>query len=103
MHGARALLRKLVPGVMAIVVLAGLRIVASSQEAVAGAPQIAAQYRFTELPIAMPPGYDKLPMKTIRQVNPAYQHISAWISSIGASIAINDLTGHGRSDSMCIV
>jgi hypothetical protein len=42
-------------------------------------------------------------MNTIRQVNPAYQKIQAWISSVGASIAINDLTGHGLADSMCIV
>jgi hypothetical protein len=42
-------------------------------------------------------------MNTIRPVNRAYQKIAAWISSVGASIAMNDLTGHGRSDAMCIV
>ncbi len=51
----------------------------------------------------MPPGYNDQHMNTIRQVNPAYQHIDAWISSVGASVAMNDLTGHGRSDGMCIV
>jgi enediyne biosynthesis protein E4 len=95
--------RKLVPGFSAVVLLVSIFFVGQAQVAVAGADQIASQYKFQQLPIAMPPGYDKQHMNTVRPVNPAYQHISAWISSVGASIAINDLTGHGRSDSMCIV
>ena len=95
--------RKLVPGLVAVLVLVSLFVVGQAQVSAQGADQAAAQYRFHELPIAMPPGYDNQHMNTIRQVNPAYQHIAAWISSVGASIAMNDLTGHGRSDSMCIV
>lgn len=53
------------------------------------------------MPIAMPSGYH--PTQTIRQVNPAYQHLQAWISSVGAGIALTDVTGHGRDDGMCIV
>jgi hypothetical protein len=53
------------------------------------------------MPIAMPPGYH--PTQTIRQVNPAYQHLVSWISSVGAGIAMTDVTGHGRDDGMCIV
>jgi enediyne biosynthesis protein E4 len=49
----------------------------------------------------MPPGYT--PTQTIRQVNPAYQHLVSWISSVGASIAMADVTGHGLSDGICIV
>src|SRR5215469_4476448 len=68
-----------------------------------GAAQAAAQYKFEQLPIAMPPGYSQQKMTTIREVNPAYQRIRSWISAVGASVAINDLVGHGRSDGMCIV
>jgi hypothetical protein len=63
--------------------------------------QVASQYKFTNMPIAMPPGYH--PTQTVRQVNPAYQHIRSWISSVGAGVALADVTGHGRADAMCIV
>ncbi len=63
--------------------------------------RIASQYKFTEMPIAMPPGYH--PTQTTRSVNPAYQHLQAWISSVGASISLADVTGRGRDDGMCIV
>ncbi|MFD4660028.1 FG-GAP repeat domain-containing protein [Kitasatospora sp. NPDC058444] len=95
--------RRLVPGLVVIVVAASLFFAARSSVAVAGAENVAKQYGFKEMPIEMPPGYDQRPMKTVRNVNPAYQKIRSWISSVGASIAINDLTGHGVADSMCIV
>jgi hypothetical protein len=99
----RARARKVAPGLAAIVVLVTIFFVGQSQVAIAGADQVASQYKFQELPIALPPGYDQQHMNTIRQVNPAYQHLDAWISAVGASVAINDLTGHGLSDGMCIV
>jgi enediyne biosynthesis protein E4 len=67
----------------------------------ANANQIAAPYKFTQMPIALPPGYH--PTQSIRRVNPAYQHLVSWISSVGASIAMTDVTGHGLDDGMCIV
>ncbi|MFJ6216188.1 CRTAC1 family protein [Streptomyces sp. NPDC092296] len=82
---------------------ASLFFVIRTSVAVAGGDEAAAAYTFKEMPIAMPPGYDSRPMKTIRDVNPAYHKIRAWISSVGASIAINDVTGHGLADGMCIV
>jgi hypothetical protein len=99
---SRARLRRLVPGASAIALLAGLFVVAQLPTASAGqARQVASQYKFTELPIAMPPGYH--PTQTIRQVNPAYKNIQAWISSVGAGVALTDVTGHGLSDGMCII
>lgn len=65
------------------------------------ASKVAASYKFQELPIAMPTGYHQT--QTLRKVNPAYQHLVSWISSVGASIAMTDITGHGLSDGMCIV
>jgi hypothetical protein len=88
---------------VAALVLVSLYVIAQSRVATYGADSVATQYKFKELPIAMPAGYNDQKMNTIRPVNRAYKKIAAWISSVGASIAINDLTGHGRSDGMCIV
>ncbi|WP_370882711.1 CRTAC1 family protein [Kineosporia succinea] len=60
-------------------------------------------YSFKGQPLAMPPGYDDQPMNTVRRVNPEYENIKAWISSVGASIAMNDLVGNGLSDGVCVV
>jgi hypothetical protein len=61
---------------------------------------VASRFRFTELPIALPPG---LPMNTIRPVNPEYFPIRAWISSVGAAIAVNDIQGTGVANDLCLV
>jgi len=95
--------RRLIPALAALVLISSLFFASNSAVAVTGQAQTAAQYKFTEMPIAMPPGYNNQHMNTIRVVNPAYQKIDAWISSVGASVAINDVTGHGRADGMCIV
>ncbi|WP_243727324.1 CRTAC1 family protein [Actinocrispum wychmicini] len=87
----------------AILLASALAWVSQASVASADADQVAAKYRFHELPISFPPGYADQPMRTVRQVNPAYYKIRSWISAVGASIAINDLAGHGRSDAMCIV
>ena len=87
----------------AILVAATLFFGTQAAVAVGGAAQTAQQFSFKEMAIAMPPGYNSQHMNTIRPVNPAFQKIDAWISSVGASIAINDVTGHGRADGMCIV
>jgi enediyne biosynthesis protein E4 len=99
---SRARLRRLIPAIAAVVVAVALFAAAQiPQVSAAETNQIASQYKFTQMPIAMPPGYH--PTMTTRQVNPAYQHLQAWISSVGAGIALADVTGHGRDDGMCIV
>jgi hypothetical protein len=92
-----------VPALAAVIVLGSLYLVAQTRVASYGAAATASQYRFTEMPIALPPGYNDQHMNTIRPVNRAYQKIDAWISSVGASIAMNDFVGHGRADGLCIV
>jgi hypothetical protein len=98
----RERLRRLVPGLASVLVLVPLYIVTQAAVAVGGSAAVA-PFAFREMQIAMPPNYDSQPMNTIRKVNSAYKNIDAWISSVGASIAINDVTGHGRADGMCIV
>lgn len=99
---SRARSRRLVPAIAALTIFAGLFFAAQiSQVSGAAAERIAADYKFTAMPIAMPPGYH--PAQTTRAVNPAYRHVRAWISSMGASIALTDVTGHGKDDGLCIV
>lgn len=99
---SRFRLRRLVPAVVALAVFLGTFFAAQfPQVSATAAGQAASHYKFTEMPIAMPPGYH--PTGTERPVNPAYQHLRAWISSVGAGIALTDVTGHGRDDGMCVV
>lgn len=96
-------LRSISPGIVAVLLAAALFFVVDSRVSVAHADETAARYRFTEMPIAYPAGYDRLPRRTVRDVNPTYYKIRSWVSSVGAGIALNDLTGSGRSDSLCFV
>lgn len=95
--------RRMTPGVVTVLVAASLFFTVRTSVAVAGGDEAAAKYKFQEMAIALPPGYESQPMNTVRKVNPAYQKIRSWISSVGAGIAINDLVGHGKADGMCIV
>lgn len=61
---------------------------------------LAARFRFTALPMPELNGYT---MRSVRAVNPSLQHISAWISAVGAGVALNDLDGDGLPNDMCLV
>src|ERR1041385_2816237 len=43
------------------------------------------------------------PAKTIRSVNPRLAGIAAWISSVGAAVALNDVDGDGLPNDVCYV
>ncbi|MEW2548181.1 VCBS repeat-containing protein [Streptomyces sp. NPDC047002] len=86
-----------------LLVATGLFFGVNAANAVPNGDQVAKDYSFRQMPIAMPAGYDNQKMHSVRKVNRAYQKIRSWISSVGAGIAMNDLTGHGRPDGMCIV
>jgi hypothetical protein len=94
--------RRLVPATVALVLAIAMFFVARLPVASAGTREkLSAPYRFTEMPIALPAGYR--PTATIRPVNPSFEHMKSWISSVGASIALTDLSGSGRSDDLCLV
>ncbi len=98
---AVGLTRRLLPAILVLALVGVLFVVARPPSASAAArASVASRYHFTELPIALPPG---LPDRTVRQVNPDYYRIRAWISSVGAGVAINDLEGSGVADDMCLV
>ena len=94
-------MRRFLPSIFVIVLAGALFLIAQTPSASAGErSDIAARYRFTELPIALPPGLEH---KTVRRVNQDYEHIRAWVSSVGAAVAVNDLTGAGVAQDLCLV
>jgi len=99
--GSAGILRRLAPAIFVLLLVLGLFVGARLPTAsAADRAGLASRFRFTEMPLALPPG---LPMHSVRQVNPAYEKIRSWISSVGAAIAINDLDGTGTPDDVCLV
>ena len=62
---------------------------------------LAENFYFTQLPLAE--HWSDYGQKNIRQVNPNLDHIAGWISSVGASVALNDLDGDGFANDLCRV
>ena len=60
---------------------------------------LASQFRFDRQTLVPEP----VAGRTTRDVHPAYAHIAAWISSVGASIALDDIDGNGMSNDGCLV
>jgi enediyne biosynthesis protein E4 len=93
--------RRVVPALLAGTLMVTLFVVARLPGASADVKSgVTSHYKFTSLPVELPPG---LPSKDIRQVNPAYKRIQAWLSSVGAGVAVNDLAGTGKPEDLCIV
>lgn len=61
---------------------------------------LTSHFQFQRSVLPQVPGY---PQKTIRAVNPQLARISAWVSSVGASVAMNDLDGDGLPNDLCYV
>lgn len=55
--------------------------------------RLAAPFKFDKMPLAEAPNHP--PYKYVRQVQPSLSRISAWISSLGAAVAMADLDGDG--------
>lgn len=60
---------------------------------------LAQRFRFTR--VALPPGQG--PQRAMRAVHPSLQRIDAWISSVGAAVALHDLDGDGLANDLCRV
>jgi hypothetical protein len=94
-------LRRVLPSIFVIVLVGALYLIARTPSASADQRSaVASRYQFTELPIALPPG---LAHKSVRRVNQNYEHIRSWVSSVGAAVAVNDLTGAGVAQDLCLV
>lgn len=82
-----------IAGLLAILALFAL----SRPPALSRAEQQALASRFCFKRIEMPPPSQR-PLKTVRQVHPSLQRLSAWISASGAAIALADLDGDGLNN-----
>jgi enediyne biosynthesis protein E4 len=60
---------------------------------------LTARFAFARQPLPEASG----PRRAIRTVNPSLARIAAWISSVGASVALNDLDGDGLANDVCYV
>lgn len=61
---------------------------------------MASRFGFVRSPLPVPEGLER---KTVRRVHPSLEHIAAWISSVGASVALADLDGDGLANDVCYV
>jgi enediyne biosynthesis protein E4 len=64
------------------------------------ADELAGRFRFERLPFPELSGY---PQKTVREVHPSLRQLSAWISAIGAAVALADLDGDGLPNDLAYV
>jgi hypothetical protein len=56
---------------------------------------LSTSFHFSRMPLYEPQG---ITARYVRNVHPQYQHISAWISSVGAAVTLTDLDGNGLSN-----
>jgi hypothetical protein len=61
---------------------------------------LASRFAFTQIALPPPPGDLS---RNVREVHPAMQGISGWVSSLGAAVALNDLDGDGLNNDACYV
>nr|VFJ89858.1 MAG: Repeat domain-containing protein [Candidatus Kentron sp. LFY] len=62
---------------------------------------LSARFGFIASNLPEPPGFDY--GTTVRTVSPRLDHISSWISSVGASVALDDMDGDGLPNDICWV
>ncbi len=62
--------------------------------------QIADRFAFRELPIG---SASTAKARGVRSVQPQLERISAWISSVGAAVALADVDGDGLANDCCLV
>ncbi|MFI7120179.1 CRTAC1 family protein [Amycolatopsis sp. NPDC049868] len=93
--------RRQLPGIIAVVLMVlGYLVVRLPSTDAAEGDRLAAGYAFTPMSIALPAAPRQ---QNIRTVNKDYEHIRAWISSVGAAVAMNDLDGDGLANDLCLV
>ncbi|HEV7648541.1 MAG TPA: CRTAC1 family protein [Actinophytocola sp.] len=101
MNGVLGMLRRQLTGVIALVVVVGFFFAVKLPTSGADArDELASRYAFAGHSLALPAS-DK--QQSIRQVNQAYKHFDAWMSSVGAAVAMNDLDGDRLPNDLCLV
>src|ERR1039458_4424158 len=62
--------------------------------------RLASQFRFDRATLPVVPGPE---VRSVRPVHPSLRHVAAWISSVGAGVALSDLDGDGLPNDLCYV
>lgn len=62
--------------------------------------RLAGRFHFSRLPLPELAGPSP---RSVRVVHPSLRRISAWISAVGAAVALNDLDGDGLPNDLCYV
>jgi hypothetical protein len=62
--------------------------------------ELASRFQFASRAVAAP---DADRSRSLRRVHPDYRHIDAWISSVGAAVAVGDFDGDGIDNDLCLV
>jgi hypothetical protein len=94
-------LKRRLKGLSAVLILSGLYFATQLPGVSAGERlALAGHFQFQRSVLPQVPG--PVP-KTLRSVNPRLAKISTWISSVGASVALNDLNGDGLPNDLCYV
>ena len=63
--------------------------------------KLAARFKFEKLPL--PEVADHPPYKYVREVHPSLRRIAAWISTLGAAVALADLDGDGLPNDLASI
>jgi enediyne biosynthesis protein E4 len=61
---------------------------------------LARRFQFDRAALPRVPGPE---VRGVRPVHPSLRHIAAWISTVGAAVALNDLDGDGLPNDLCYV
>ncbi len=101
MNALLGMVRRQLTGVIALVLLVTMFFLVRLPETSAAERQeMASGYAFAGRSIALPAAGKQ---QSVREVNQAYKHIDAWVSSVGAAVAMNDLDGDGLPNDLCLV
>jgi hypothetical protein len=83
-----------------LLMIASYQAVAAFHRGPAPPRDVAARFSFTSRPVAAP---DADRDRSLRRVHPDYRNIDAWISSVGAGVAVGDFDGDGIDNDLCLV
>jgi hypothetical protein len=101
MRTAPRMLRRQAPRLVALAIIFMLYQMARlPAESSTESARIGARFRFSRRALPEWPGTST---RSVRPVHPSLERISAWISSVGAAIALNDVDGDGLPNDVCLV
>lgn len=92
-------LRAWIPRVFVVATIGGLWALSQYPSVTAAERDaLAARFRFVREPLPEATGF---PRREIRPMHPELAHVAAWMSSMGASVALADLDGDGLANDLC--